>query len=366
MIDETQQDALDRYWSGKMDEAERSAFESQLEKNPELREELNWLKAAAAAMEKTGRTVLKAQIAGAIAAVPAASVQKYSPSVPKKLFWKKWWWAVAVVTAGGIAIASWWFFFRQHGEETGWDYEHPSQQDFDMIQSADSAADPAEGDSCITDSGGKILPAAALDSTIKLKDECIRAIQKFETGSRTATDQKAAAYKAAESAHAEAYRQAELIEKSYKNPLEQAAKKAAADAARKMADNKLKDAKESADKMQNNLIEKLRAEKDSVCGRYSFQDEKPSAQTQVLTSSSSSQREKSSQRPMNVNLRPDPKAAPSYILGTDLVLIGPYTTTKGMRFDGRGDTVIMSDGKPGYFILVKGGGQKPLNRVVAK
>ncbi len=67
-------------------------------------------------------------------------------------------------------------------------------------------------------------------------------------------------------------------------------------------------------------------------------------------------------RPMNIEFRPNPRVKPAYILNHDLVLIGPYSNSSGLSFSGKGDTVTMTDDKPGYFLLIKGEGEKLLER----
>ncbi|MDQ3110771.1 MAG: hypothetical protein M3R17_12830 [Bacteroidota bacterium] len=52
-----------------------------------------------------------------------------------------------------------------------------------------------------------------------------------------------------------------------------------------------------------------------------------------------------------------------YIYNTLLTLSGTYADTSGLRFYQNGNTITMTDGRPGYFILEKGEDQKPLVRV---
>lgn len=100
----------------------------------------------------------------------------------------------------------------------------------------------------------------------KAKDQaCADAQKKMEEAVKAAADVKLKAYKLADDVHAEGYKQADVLEKSYKNPLEKAAKKAAADAARKTADNKQKDAKAAADKVEKDAVARAQAEKDAKC-----------------------------------------------------------------------------------------------------
>ncbi len=76
-------------------------------------------------------------------------------------------------------------------------------------------------------------------------------------------DLKAKLYKQADDAKTAAYAEADKVEKSYKNPLEKAAKKAAADAMRKKADDANKAAKAEADKQAQKNMDDARKEADA-------------------------------------------------------------------------------------------------------
>lgn len=94
---------------------------------------------------------------------------------------------------------------------------------------------------------------------------CEEAQKQLDAAKITAANVKTAAYKVADDAKALAYTEAEKVEKSFKNPLEKAAKKAAADAMRKTADQKNKDAKTAADNTEKSSIASAQAKKDATC-----------------------------------------------------------------------------------------------------
>ncbi len=113
MIDESTYNELDRYFHSAMNAEERSAFESRLNANAEMREEFQWLGIMLGGMKQQGRSVMKQTIASVIAGVPSGAVTKYKPSVNArpakpfgrgKSFLKKYWWVVASVAAVAIAV----------------------------------------------------------------------------------------------------------------------------------------------------------------------------------------------------------------------------------------------------------------------
>ncbi|HTF06053.1 MAG TPA: hypothetical protein VK826_18615 [Bacteroidia bacterium] len=71
------------------------------------------------------------------------------------------------------------------------------------------------------------------------------------------------------------------------------------------------------------------------------------------------------ERPTDILCRPDPYASPAYTYdGRQLTLFGPYSTAKGLTFSAQGDSLIMRDSQPGYFVLKKVIKQKPLVRKI--
>jgi hypothetical protein len=108
---------------------------------------------------------------------------------------------------------------------------------------------------------------SAVDSakTVLTNAGCDEAKKQLEAAKTNAANAKAAAYKLADDAKTAAYAEADKLEKSYKNPLEKAAKKAAADAARKTADQKHKDAKAAADNTEKSSIAAAQAKVDQNC-----------------------------------------------------------------------------------------------------
>lgn len=106
MIDEATYDELDRYFHSNMNADEKSAFESRVNSNAQLKEELLWLNTMLGSMKQQGRSVMKQTIANAISGVPSGEMAKYKPSVNGKSFLKKWWWAISsVIVASALAVA---------------------------------------------------------------------------------------------------------------------------------------------------------------------------------------------------------------------------------------------------------------------
>lgn len=107
----------------------------------------------------------------------------------------------------------------------------------------------------------------AVDSvkTVVSDAACKEAENQLNAAKVNAANAKTAAYKAADDALALANTQADALEKSYKNPLEKAAKKAAADAARTKAKQTNTDAKAKADQTERDAIATAQAKKDAAC-----------------------------------------------------------------------------------------------------
>jgi hypothetical protein len=94
---------------------------------------------------------------------------------------------------------------------------------------------------------------------------CVEAQNNLNKVKADAAAKKQQAYKLADDAKTTAYAEADKVEKSFKNPLEKAAKKAAADAMRKKADDANKSAKSTADKVEADAIGAAQKQVDSNC-----------------------------------------------------------------------------------------------------
>jgi len=101
--------------------------------------------------------------------------------------------------------------------------------------------------------------------TVVTDKGCEEARKQLDAARTNAANAKTAAYKVADDAKTAAYAEADKIEKSYKNPLEKAGKKALADAARKKADDANKTAKANADAAEKNSIASAQAKVDATC-----------------------------------------------------------------------------------------------------
>jgi hypothetical protein len=100
---------------------------------------------------------------------------------------------------------------------------------------------------------------------VAVNTACIEAQKQLDDAKAKAATAKTAAYKAADDVKAAAYVEAEKVEKSFKNPLEKAAKKAAADAMRKKADEANVAAKAKADQTERDAVNAAQAKKDASC-----------------------------------------------------------------------------------------------------
>lgn len=100
---------------------------------------------------------------------------------------------------------------------------------------------------------------------VAINKGCEEAQKQLDQAKVTAANTKVASYKLADDAKTAAYAEADKIEKSWKNPLEKAAKKAAAEAARKKADDANKDAKAKADQAEKDAVANAQAKKDAAC-----------------------------------------------------------------------------------------------------
>jgi hypothetical protein len=70
---------------------------------------------------------------------------------------------------------------------------------------------------------------------------------------------------------------------------------------------------------------------------------------------------------LGLSLCPQEKAKPNYSFsGNDLTLTAAYTDTAGLRISGTGDTLYLTDNRPGFFLLVKGKTSEPLVRRARK
>lgn len=94
---------------------------------------------------------------------------------------------------------------------------------------------------------------------------CVEAQNNLNKVKADAAAKKQQAYKLADDAKTSAYAEADKVEKSFKNPLEKAAKKAAADAMRKKADDANKQAKSTADKVEADAVGAAQKQVDSNC-----------------------------------------------------------------------------------------------------
>lgn len=95
---------------------------------------------------------------------------------------------------------------------------------------------------------------------------CEEAMRQLDVTKVYASNTKVVAYKAADDAKTRAYEEALKIENSYKNPLEKVAKRTAADAARKQADDANVMAKSRADEFERALITDAQAKVNQTCG----------------------------------------------------------------------------------------------------
>jgi len=112
--------------------------------------------------------------------------------------------------------------------------------------------------------------ATVTDKVNEVKDDavnkaCLEAKSKLEQTKKTAAKTKTEPYAAADKPKTAAYAEADKVEKSYNNPLEKAAKKAAADAMRKKADDANKSAKSTADKVEGDAIGAAQKQVDANC-----------------------------------------------------------------------------------------------------
>jgi len=108
------------------------------------------------------------------------------------------------------------------------------------------------------------------DKVNEVKDDavnkaCNEAKSKLDQIKASAAKTKSDAYAVADKAKTAAYAEADKVEKSYKNPLEKAAKKVAADAMRKKADDANKSAKSTADKVEGDAIGAAQKQVDANC-----------------------------------------------------------------------------------------------------
>ncbi len=94
---------------------------------------------------------------------------------------------------------------------------------------------------------------------------CVEANENLTKVKGEAAATKVKAYKAADDVKTAAYAEADKVEKSFKNPLEKAAKKAAADAMRKKADDANKSAKAAADNTEKSTIDAAQKRVDANC-----------------------------------------------------------------------------------------------------
>ncbi len=114
-----------------------------------------------------------------------------------------------------------------------------------------------------------VKPANSSDTATKVVVSdvgCDEARKQLAAAKTNAGILKAAAYKTADDAKTAAYAEADRVEKSYKNPLEKAAKKAAADSMRKTADDANARSKANADAAEKNAISATQAKVDATCG----------------------------------------------------------------------------------------------------
>lgn len=155
MIDEVTYDELDRYFHAAMNADEKSAFESRMNSNAELRAEHAWLNTMLGGMKQQGRSVMKQTIASAIAGIPAGQVAKYKPSVNGKSFLKKWWWAITSVAVAVVVAVGVYKYVTRHVDPVN----HEGNDSQEIIPATDSTA----ADSCIDVSA----PGATSDSTSK-------------------------------------------------------------------------------------------------------------------------------------------------------------------------------------------------------
>jgi len=150
MIDEAIYEQLDRYFHSAMNEQEKSAFESKMKTDKELREELDWLNNMLGGMKSRGRSVMKQMIANAISGIPSGEVAKYRPSVNGKSFLKKYWVAITVaVVAVSVAIAVYAYMTRHvnpphEGEDNAMDVVPVKDSSLDSCMDVMSAR-PSEG-----------------------------------------------------------------------------------------------------------------------------------------------------------------------------------------------------------------------------
>lgn len=172
MIDESTYSELDRYFHSAMNEAERSAFESKMNADKQLREEFDWLSNMLGGMKSQGRSVMKQTIASAIAGIPSGEVAKYKPSVNGKSFLKKWWWAITIVVsvlaAAVVVYSSAWigedgeYHFFDHDNLPYYEEEHSLTKDYATDPCFDEGLPPTAVDS-MKDSSDTKGGAATID-----------------------------------------------------------------------------------------------------------------------------------------------------------------------------------------------------------
>ncbi len=162
MIDEATYDQLDRYFHSAMNEQERSAFESKMNANEELRAEHDWLKGMLGGMKSQGRGVMKQTIAAAISGIPTGEVVKYKPSVNGKSFLKKWWVAITATVAVLVVAFAVYKYVTRHIDPPRYDTEG---QSMDVIPLADSESVDSCADSLIKAISGPAVDGQRIDST---------------------------------------------------------------------------------------------------------------------------------------------------------------------------------------------------------
>lgn len=132
---------FDNYLSGNLSGQEKVVFEKMLSENDSLRDEFIWMSSAVNSIRMSGNQIFKKQMAEIGMGIPASAFAKYSPSIKPKNFFRKYWWAIAAASAIVIAVACWFIFVHhQHSPESEMDVA-PALMDSAKKQDSVPAAD---------------------------------------------------------------------------------------------------------------------------------------------------------------------------------------------------------------------------------
>jgi hypothetical protein len=141
---------FDNYLSGNLSGDEKNRLEKTLSENDSLRDEFIWMSSAVNSIRMSGNQIFKKQIAEIGMGIPSSALEKYSPSIKPKNFFRKYWWAITAGSAIIIAVSCWFIFNKpKHPEEKKNDFAPIT----DSVKRKDSVIIPIKNtDSCAEDS----------------------------------------------------------------------------------------------------------------------------------------------------------------------------------------------------------------------